>query len=509
MIQKRRCLGFAGLIVLFLYAVFFAIRLLPALKSPVAGLSAPSPSTALLAAAKDLDSIEIDARLDPDSRTLTLRQQLHLTHPGEESRREVVLRAYPNAFQQPDTSPIAIEESYDIAYPHGFSMGALSISSAQGGLAGGGMQSLDRRYLDTAKTVLQITLPFSWEPKSTLTLDISYTLYLPEAVSRFGLFENIWTLGNAFLIPALYENGRYRADPYEPLGDPFLSDCANYTLRLNLPAEYICAASAAGIVSPAEEAGRNLYTFQGYALRDFALCLSENFHLVQALEGDTLISAYAVDKKTAEQILTYARQGLSCFSARYGAYPYPSFSLAETHLPMAGAAYPGLVMINSQELTKESAEWLVAGLTAKQWWAMAVGTDPIGQPWQQEALSEYCLLDYAEDYYGLSQREALTFSRIETALRITIPRGVTPGSPLAYFGNASEYLQVVRHRGAALFCALNEALNHRLDDFLRAYYDEYRFSRASREDLEALRKSFSGEDWSPLFVDYLDTYPVQ
>ena len=508
MTQKRRRLGLAGLIILFLLAAFSLLRFLPFPQGLSAGLSAPAPSAALLAAAESLDSIEIDARFDPDSRTLTLRQLLHLTHPGGEPRDEIILRAYPNAFQQQDTSPIAIEEWYDIAYPHGFSMGALSVSSLQGSHAGEPAQSLHRRYLDAAKTTLQITLPFLWEPQSALTLDISYTLYLPQAVGRFGLSEGIWTLGNTFLIPALYENGRYRTDPYEPLGDPFLSDCANYTLRLSLPSKYACAASAYGIVSAAAEEGRNLYTFQGYALRDFALCLSENFHRVQSLEGEVLISAYATDKKTAERMLTYAKQALSCFSSRYGAYPYPSLSLAEAHFPIEGAAYPGLILINSPELNKESAEWLIAGLTARQWWSIAVGIDPINQPWQQEALSEYCLLDYAEDYYGPAQRETLTFSRIETAQRITIPGSVTPGSPLFYFESQSQYLHVVRHRGAALFCALNEALEHRLDDFLRAYYDKYRFSRASREDLEALLKTFSGEDWSPLFVDYLDTYTV-
>ena len=484
------------------YVLFFNKPSLP--------LQAPPPDSVLLEAARSLDTIEIEAVFHPEDRTLSLHQRLYLTHSGEAARNDIVLRAYPNAFQQQDTSPVAIEEWYDTAYPEGFSMGALSIISAEGGLAGEKKQPLSRRYLDAAKTTLYIPLPFSWEPQSTLTLDISYTLHLPKAAGRYGVSQGIWTLGNAFLIPAPYENNAYRTDFYEPLGDPLPGDFTNYTLRLSVPEEYVCAASAPGITSScAKEGGNILYTFQGYALREFALALSENYHIAENLEGNVLIRSYATDKETARKLLTYARQAISCFSSRYGAYPYPSFSLAQAHLPIEGVSYPGLVLIADKELTKPSLEWLAAELTAQQWWFAAVGSDPIYQPWQHEALSEYSLLDYIETYYGIAQRESLTFSRIETALRITIPRGVTPGSPLSYFENHSEYLQMVRHRGAALFCALREALGDRLDDFLRAYYDKYRFSKVSREDMETLLKSFSKEDWSPLFVDFLDTYPVQ
>ena len=44
--------------------------------------------------------------------------------------------------------------------------------------------------------------------------------------------------------------------------------------------------------------------------------------------------------------------------------------------------------------------------------------------------------------------------RIESALRVTVPHGVTPGAPLERFSTMSEYSLVVYDRGAAMLLSL-------------------------------------------------------
>ncbi len=100
----------------------------------------------------------------------------------------------------------------------------------------------------------------------------------------------------------------------------------------------------------------------------------------------------------------------------------------------------------------------------------------------------------------------MALSRFETAMRVTVPRGVTPGSPIDYFSTMSEYSLVVYRRGAALLVALDTALGDKLDDFLRTYYQRHAFQLASRDEFEQTLKDVTGQDWSALIVDYLDTY---
>ena len=89
------------------------------------------------------------------------------------------------------------------------------------------------------------------------------------------------------------------------------------------------------------------------------------------------------------------------------------------------------------------------------------------------------------------------------AAKIMPYQGVTPGAPLSYFSSMSQYRLVVYDRGAACLCALDRTVP--LDGFLRDYYHNYAFSRATRADFEQQLSASTGEDLAPLMRDYLDT----
>lgn len=468
---------------------------------------APAPSPQLLAQARNLDDIRITAAFDPARYQITVAQELTLTNRGGEPRSSLALRTYPNAFQSPDTSPAATQELYEGCYPQGFSAGSLVISSA--GLARSGEEPgpAPYRYTDEAKTVLLFPLSTPWKPGETLAVRLAYTLNIPRLAGRFGENEGLWTLGNAFPLPAVYQDGAYREDPYYAVGDPFLSECANFTVSLALPQGYVAAGSAWPTVTPLEGGG-SLYSFEAYSVRDFALCLSLGYELAQGMEGEALVSVYAREKEAASLALGYARRALACYRDAFGPYPYPSFTLAEAAFPFGGMEYPCLVMLGSGQLQKggQDLELLVAHETAHQWWYGVVGSDQVNQPWQDEALCEYSLLPYVERYYGAQARQDLAFSRFETAMRVTVPKGATPGSPLSYFADGNEYALLVYGRGGAFLAALDTALGGGLDDFLKAYYDRYRFQLVTRQDFQQALRERSGQDWGALIRDYLDTY---
>ena len=49
-------------------------------------------------------------------------------------------------------------------------------------------------------------------------------------------------------------------------------------------------------------------------------------------------------------------------------------------------------------------------------------------------------------------------------------------------------------------------MNGGLNAFLKHYRDTFAFRIATRADFETLLHQDTGEDWSPLLSDYLDTY---
>ena len=462
----------------------------------------PAQQAVLTAAALGLDDISISAAFSPDDNSLTATQSMRLQNRSGQALSDVVIRTYANAFSSEEYSPAAIEDVYDRCYYNGFTPGGITMMKV---LADG--QSARYSYDDAAKTVLRISLDAGWQPGEWVDIVLDYAIKIPYCNYRFGYSSGIYTLGNTFPVLSVWEDGSWRTEEYFPLGDPFYSNCANYSVTIAVPKGYLCAGSA--YAEKSEKDGQWIFSFDAPAIRDFALAISDRFLTAQETVGNVLITSYALNAKDAQKALKYSRQALICFNELYGDYPYRHLAVANVDFPFGGMEYPGLILIQRALFGQENdtnLEIVAVHEVAHQWWYAVVGSDQYYQPWQDEALAEYSLLDYTARYYGQDARESIAFSRFETAMRVTIPRGVTPGSPIDYFGSMSEYSLVVYRRGAAMLVALDTALGDKFHEFLRAYYREHAFQLAGREDFVQTLKNVTGQDWSALMTDYLDTY---
>ena len=499
--EKRRSWLYAAYIVAGLIAIGALALWWPTLPFAEKAGTLPETRAEVLTASEGLDRIVVDAAFDPDARQLTATQTLTLVNRTGEALEEAVLRSYSGAYLSQETSPAATDELFDSCYYAGFSTGGLLVDGAQ---VNG--ETVDWAFDDDARTVLRLPLAAPWQPGESIAVTLTWHVHIPRCASRFGEADGIWALGNVFPTPAVREDGAWRTDPYISIGDPFVTQCANWVVRLTVPDGYTAAAT--GYAEPVTLGDTRVYTFDAPAVRDFALVVSDRWQVVTGMAEDVMLIACAADAARAREMLRYARQAVACFEAHYGDYVYPTLTLAETGFPFSGMEYPRLVMLGSSAVLAggQTLEYAVAYEVAHQWWYAMTGSDPVHQAWQDESLCEYALMDYIGRWYGADARDDAIFARIETALRITVPRGVTPGSPIDYFGDLSEYSQVVYHRGAALWVALETMMGKdTLDTALRAYGAQYRFSTATREELTALISSFAGQDVTPLMVDYLDT----
>lgn len=498
--ENRRAWRYAALIVLCL--VLCAALAWHFTTQATQAVSLPSTKEAVLQAAQGLDSITIDATFDPYSKRLAATQVMTLRNPAGQALNNVTLRSYSGAYLSEETSPVANDELFAACYGDRFSTGGLILDSA---MVNG--EKVQHTWADEARTVL--TLPADWPKDAQITVTLAYHVNIPDCGSRFGVRENIFALGNVFPTLALWQEGAWRTESYVSIGDPFLTACANWTLRLTLPKGYTVAAT--GYPQPAYLGDAAIYTMQAQAVRDFALVISDQFSTASAMADDVLVVAHARDASAARRMVKYARQAIACYEEHYGEYVYPTLTLAETAFPYGGMEYPRMVMIGSSAIAAadDTLEVTVAHEVAHQWWYAMVGSDSYDQAWQDESLCEYALMDYIGQVYGASTRKNAAFDRIETAMRITIPRGVTPGSPIDYFQDLTEYSQVVYRRGAALWMALENLMGKEaLNAALQAYVQEYRFSLASREDLTQLLSQYAKQDLTPLMEDYLDTHIV-
>ena len=462
-------------------------------------LSAPPASSAagerLKSAAQGLTAYDVTMRLQ--EHTLSLSETVDYRNDTGEVLTDLVLRTWVNAYSSEETSPAATEELYDACYPGGFSAGYVTLYDVMWN-----GQGAAHEYLDEAKTALRVKIP-PLAPGERGQLLLRCVEKIPECAHRTGIVGNRWQLGNAVPLLSVYQDGAWRTDEYSPVGDPFVSSCANFSLTLYAPEGYVPACSA-----PLTLEKDGAWRGELLAARDIGLCVSPDYHQVSLQAGGVRLYSYADTEAGARRALTYAQRALETYAGLFGDYPYPALTLCSVDFPFGGMEYPGLCMISEGyylDSRADSLELLVAHEAAHQWFYALVGSDQAKEPWQDEALCEYAMLRYIRARYGQGSYDTLRYYRVDSPMRENIPGSLTPGSPISYFGSLSDYAAVVYGRGAAMLLALEEWLPGGADAFLRAYAERFAFQLVTRAQFEAFLNDFAGKDASPLLLDYLDT----
>lgn len=457
----------------------------------------PQASETLRQAAHGLNEYRLEMKLDDDQKTLAMAETLTFTNRTGDTLRTLVLRTWLGAYETPEASPAALEEIYDACYPDGFSAGGLTLH----GVTWNG-KAAAWRYLDAENTALEIDIP-ALAAGETGEMQLHCVARLPRCVHRTGYWAGEYRLNHVVPLLSVYENGAWKTQPYAPVGDPFVSECANFTVALRLPEGFTPACTA--WLSQSET---GLWRGEALAARDLGLCVYRDVKTAQGKTGDTLVLAYADTAAGAKGALRAAQRALACFEALYGDYPYPVYTVCAAYFPFGGMEYPAMTLIGRDYFTpgkEDSLELVAAHETAHQWFYALAGSDQFGQPWQDEAICEYAMLRYVQKRYGASACETLKAQRVDAAMQDKTPGTLTPGSPIDYFAAYADYATVVYGRGAALLLALDEMLPGGADAFLRAYAARFAFQLVSRNEFEAFLNDYAGMDCSPLLLDYLDT----
>lgn len=444
-----------------------------------------------------LNRYEVNLRLNTDEHTLGISETLRFRNDTGETLDELVMRTWLNAYETEDTSPAALDVWYDDCYYAGFSPGFLQVQDV---IWNG--ERAESAYSNADKTALSVFIP-PLKPGEEGTLLLRCVAALPACAGRCGYVGADYQLGNVIPLVSRWENGEWRKETYSPVGDPFLSDCADFQLSLSIPADYAWACSV-----PLTREKDGFLRGSAQALRDVALCVSPDYCLAEGRANGIPIRSLAKTRAGAARALQDARQALETFEKLYGAYPYPAYTVCSADVPFGGMEYSALSMVSQSNYLEEKAETLelvIAHETAHQWFYGLVGSDQALQPWQDEAASEYATLRYVRERYGESSFETLKYYRVDAPLQERLPGTLTPGSPIDYFSSLTDYSTVVYGRGAALFLALDEMLPGGVDAFLRAYADAFSYQFASRAQFEAFLNRYAGMDLRPLLMDYLDT----
>jgi len=458
----------------------------------------------LLAAHPTAAFYRISARLDPQARTIRGSQDVRYTNAEDVPLSEVYFRLYPNA-------------------PH-YEAGGIAVAGVR--VDG---DAADVELLEN-DTTLKIALPAPLAPGVGVDIAMDFETTIPGAGVGYGIFAEsggIFALYNWHPELAVYEAGGWLLHPIADRGDPTNTDASNYDVRFAAPDGFSVITSG---VSAGDETGDGLVTHRSTAAlaRNFVVVASNRFERAEQQIGDILVRSFYLpeDEWGGHAVLDVTVQSLDVFGKQFGPYPYREMDVAQVDLGggVAGMEASGLIMIGSAYYSPDEANPLGSGANswaggvggnalafttahevAHQWWYGVVGNDAYAHPWLDESLTNWSSAYWVDETLG---PDAGLFARdlfIGVGYRTALFEGDRRlDQPVDAFSQ-EDYSAIVYGKGPLMYDVLREELgDEKYFEFLRRWYREQAFDRATNAEWLATLSSVAGRDMTPFYRKWVE-----
>ena len=456
----------------------------------------------VLKASKDLTNYMMD--INYDNHELQVSQTIDYINSSNDVFDMVYLHLYPNNFRQGAVNPPVSSLNISKAYPNGFSEGGVNISQVSVNDV-----KQDVKLKGDDDDILEVTANIS--PKERVSIDIEYSVKIPNCLHRFGYGDNTINLGNFYPIMAVYD-GEWKVDPYHSNGDPFYSESANYYVNICAPSSMVLA-NTGNVEKTIQEGNRNYYEITAKAVRDFAFVLSNKFSVASEQYENVNVKYYYYDDDNFAQGLKSAIDSIKTFNKLFGNYPYSTYSVVKANFLHGGMEYPNLVLISDDVTDYNDYVNVIIHETAHQWWYGLIGNDEYSYGWLDEGLTDYstALFYKYNENYGIKYQEIMKNTTnsyvnfVEVYTKVLGGVDTTMNRKLNEYNTEPEYVYMAYVKGALLFDSIRENLGEeRMLMVLKKYFENFRFKIATPNDLVYMFEKYAGYEMRGFFDSWIN-----
>ncbi|AHE98491.1 peptidase M1 [Thioalkalivibrio paradoxus ARh 1] len=206
----------------------------------------------------------------------------------------------------------------------------------------------------------------------------------------------------------------------------------------------------------------------------------------------------SLDEAHASTYLEHAAEYLAMFSERAGPYPYQSFTIAASPMPV-GFAFPGFTLLGERVIPLPFIpRTSLAHELMHSWWGTGVRVDYATGNWS-EALTTFMADYHLDELHGRDRETRYRWLLDLAALPPELDR------PLVSFrgGNQGAARIVGYNRGALMFHMLREDIGAAdFDAGARLLRDRHLFDEAGWNDLARAFSDAAGRDLRPFFTTW-------
>jgi hypothetical protein len=426
----------------------------------------------------------LDLVLDSAQRRLAGKQQVIFPNHTGVRLDELVFRLYPNLPQ----------------YGGQMAVGPVWVDGQRG-----------TSSLRAGDTSLVVPLDRPLAPESSVTVELTFDIDIPEKESGYSLFgysQGIWSVPDGYALLAVHDGSTWHEDIAPAHSDAVFAGVGFYDVTLTLPPTLTLVTTGSVVTQTLAADGQQTYRIGGGPLREFAWLASSDYQVAETTAYGTLLRSYYLpgDEAAGQAALSISAAALRAYEDAFGPYPFDEMVVAEAPLQYFGMEFPGLNLIGLDLYRKnrDELEMRVVHEIAHQWWYAQVGNDQINTPWLDEGLAEYSMAIYYQQIFGEARANTLVNQRWLVPYQVLIDDDydAVVNQPSSAF--SWDYEVIVYSKAALFFDALQQELGDELfRAFLHEYADQYRWKIATPDDLLRVAETVSGRDLDPVYNQWI------
>jgi hypothetical protein len=374
-------------------------------------------------------------------------------------------------------------------------------------------------------TALEVTLPREVGQNEQVTVELTFSLRLPQRQGRWGQWEGVTFLAQWLPVLAFYDDQSWQPTPFIPWHQPFFNEAGIYTAHIALPAAEKLACSGTVVGEADLGSGWRRVDVQANGVRDFAVICSARFQEFTGQAGATRIHCLAFPEHEfyAREMIRIASEGIPEYSRWFGPYAYPDFTVVESYFGWNGNECGGLVMIDSRifgmpHKACNFVDELVSHELCHQWWYNVVGTNGYAETWMDEGLAVYFSHRLMNAKYGKNNELVAWPHGMEwlpnihredyryTTMIGSLARGeATPTvQDMPRFKNLVRLMAMTYDRGGKIVGMIEDRLGpDGFLDFMRGVYAKYQFRILRVADFQHELEAYTGRSWQVFFDNWL------
>lgn len=375
------------------------------------------------------------------------------------------------------------------------------------------------------RSVMSVRLADRIEPGASVTLEIGFTLQVPQIFARTGREKEYFFFGQWFpKIGVLQRDGTWHCHQFHAASE-FFSDYGDYHVTLTVPGRFIVGSSGGLVKRDIGADGTKTVVFSQKGIHDFAWTayplfqrVVERVRLRGNIRATEIILLLSPGHENArERYLRSLKFALTFLADRVFPYPYPTITVVDPPddgMGSAGMEYPTLITggffpLFSQKL--KFAELVTIHEFTHQYWYGLIGSDEFREAWLDEGINTFFEMEMVDDYLrstgesielGLMDVQDWEFQRQQSA-------GLLPLNPVNSFSwkfvdDRNYSASVYARAGIFLRSLKNYVGARRMFDFFRFYGLKYRLRHPRTADFIRTFNEFMGEDFGWAFDQFIN-----